>query len=61
MEYSSLVFTDNNFIFNENNREPKLVLQIQKSSVFGITYKTGSDFDQKVVKAINLIAEEAGN
>lgn len=57
-EYSSIVFTDNNFIFYENNNEPKSLFQIEKSSIFGVTYKSGPDFDQKVVNVINKIAEE---
>jgi hypothetical protein len=57
-EYASIVFTDNHFIFYEDNHEPKSLFQIDKPSIFAITNKSGQDFDQTVVKAINLIAEE---
>ena len=57
-EYSSLIFTDNNFIFYETDHEPKSLFQIEKSSIFGVTYKSGPDFDQKVVNVINKIAED---
>ena len=57
-EYSSIVFTDNNFIFYETDHEPKTLFQIEKTSIFGVTNKMGPDFDQTVVRAINKIAEE---
>jgi hypothetical protein len=57
-EYSSVVFTDNNFIFYETDREPKTLFQIEKTSIFALTNKTRPDFDQTVVNAINKIAEE---
>jgi hypothetical protein len=57
-EYSSLVFSDNNFIFYEKDHEPKPLFQIGKPSIFAISNKSGPDFDQTVVKVINMIAEE---
>jgi hypothetical protein len=57
-EYSSIVFSDTNFIFYENDREPKMLFQIGKPSIFGNTTKSGPDFDQTVVKVINIIAED---
>jgi hypothetical protein len=57
-EYAFLVFTDNQFLFYEANREPRLLFQLKKPSILGISTKPDSDLHQTIIKAINLVARE---